>query len=280
LIFQEGERPIVLISGFMTKIVKKATKKVRYEIKLYEIRKKDIVFSLIMIFLIGFILGTHLSPYFKTKTIEKVCEANITERGIEMLVPAVDSEGNGVLAKLITRVRPGSGLVLVNVNYALANYDTQISGRTAAKTAADYTNLSLINYDVIYTIIVNASVVEGPSAGAAMAISIVSAIQNKTPSSDVMITGTINDDGSIGEAGGILEKARAAKEMNITTFLVPLNQSKELTTGKTKYCRTINSIEYCEVTYGQEMVDIQKELNMTIKEVRNIGEAVRYFLGE
>lgn len=266
----------------MAKNKRKRTKKVRYKIKLYRIKKKDIVLSLIIIFFIGFILGTHLSPYFKTRTIEKSCEAtNITEgRIVEILVPAVDPEGNGVVAKLITRVRSGSGLVLVSVNDVLANYDTQISGRTAAKVADDYTNLSLQGYDVIYSIMVNASVVEGPSAGAAMAVSIISAIQNKTPNPAVMITGTINEDGSIGEAGAILEKARAAKIMNITTFLVPVNQSKEVSTGKTKYCKTINSIEYCEVTYGQEMVDIEEELNMTIKEVRNVGEAVRYFLGE
>ena len=261
---------------------KKRAKKARYEIRSYQIKKKDMVFTLIIIFMIGFTLGTHFSPYFKTKVIEKCYEGpDITlERGIEMLVPAVDPEGNGVVAKLITSVRPGSGLILVNINDVLANYDTQSSGRTAANVAADYTNLSLQNYDVIYSIIVNASVVEGPSAGTAMTVSIVSALQNKTPDPDVMITGTINKDGSIGGAGAILEKARAAREINITTFLVPANQSKEISSGKTKYCKVINSIEYCEVTYRKELIDIGEELNMTIAEVRDIGEAVKYFLGE
>ena len=167
---------------------------------------------------------------------------------------------------------------LFNINDVLAQYDTQFSGRTAAKVAADYMNVSLKGHDVIYSIIVNASVIEGPSAGAAMAVSIISALQNKEPDPAVMITGTINEDGSIGEAGAILEKARAAKEINIKTLLVPVNQSKEISAGKTKYCKTINSIEYCEITYEQEMVEIGEELNMTIAEVSNIGEAMNYFL--
>jgi predicted S18 family serine protease len=260
----------------MTRKTKKKAK-IRYRIKLYGIKKENVALALLMTFLAGFIFGTHMSPYLRTEIIEKECEpANITaENSVEMLVPAVDSEGNGVVAKLITRVRPGSGLVLVNVNDVLANYDTQLSGRTAAKAAADYINVSLINYDVIYSIIVDASVVEGPSAGSAMAISILFALQDKIPNPDVMITGTINEDGSIGRAGAVLEKARAAKKLNMTTFLVPANQSKS-NTGKTKYCKLIDLIEYCEVDYGSP-VNIGAELSMTVAEVSNIGEAMGYF---
>ncbi len=250
-------------------------RKTKYRIKLYQIKKENVVLSLIMVFLVGFIAGTNLSPY-SMPVCEPAIAANITENSIEMLIPAVDAEGNGVVARLMTTVRPGSGLVLVNVNDVLANYDTQISGRTAAKAAADYMNISLKSYDVIYSVMVNASVVEGPSAGSAMSVSILLALLNRTPKAGVMMTGTINEDGSIGQAGGILEKASASRQMNITTFLVPVNQSASRA-GKTRHCKILNSMEYCEVDYSYSL-DLSKELNMTIVEVSNIGEAVSYFL--
>jgi predicted S18 family serine protease len=257
---------------------KKKKTKIRYRIKLYQVKKENVVLSLIMVFLVGFILGTNLSPYSTPceQSCEPVVQNNITENSIEMLIPAVDADGNGVVARLITTVRPGSGLVLVDVNDVLANYDTQISGRTAAKAAADYMNISLKSYDVIYSVMVNASVVEGPSAGSAMSVSILLALQNRTPKAGVMMTGTIREDGTIGQAGAIFEKASAAKHLNITTFLVPVNQSTS-SEGKTKHCKLLNSIEYCEVDYSSSM-DISKELNMTIIEVSNIGEALGYFL--
>src|SRR3972149_2710510 len=56
-------------------------------------------------------------------------------------LPAVDEDGNGVIGSLYTTVKPGSGLVLVNVNSLLAQFDTQLSGRTAAQAAARYSRL-------------------------------------------------------------------------------------------------------------------------------------------
>ena len=85
-----------------------------------------------------------------------------------MPIVAVEKNGGGVIGKVITTVKPGTGLVLVNINSILAQYDTQYSGRTAAHAAANYTRMNLSNWDVIYTMVIDAQVVEGPSAGGAI----------------------------------------------------------------------------------------------------------------
>ena len=67
--------------------------------------------------------------------------------------------------------------------------------------------MDLSEYDLVYTIKANATVIEGASAGAALAVATVAALTGKELNSSVMMTGTINHDGTIGPVGGIFEKA-------------------------------------------------------------------------
>ncbi|MFH0832403.1 MAG: S16 family serine protease [Candidatus Aenigmatarchaeota archaeon] len=245
-----------------------------------KIRYSNFIFVFTVIFMVGFILGTHLSP-LKEKIVEKEIVRYITnttgERSVEMLVPAVNADGNGVAAKLITTVRPGSGSLLVSVNDVLAQYDTQLSGRMAAEVAGNYTGKDMNSYDVIYSIEVNASAIEGPSAGAAMTVSIISALQGMVLNKSVMITGAIYEDGTIGQAGAIYEKMLAAKDNGITTFLIPVNQSIDYAVKRDKKCEMLGKTEYCKINYIHDRSIIGDEINMTVIEVGNIGDAVKYF---
>jgi len=92
-----------------------------------------------------------------------------------------------------------------------------------------------------------------------------------------MITGTINEDGTIGKAGGIFEKAAAAKAAGITTFLVPKGQSLENNVIKERRCRAVDSVEYCTVSYAQKNKSFGEILNMTVIEVDSLEEAMGYF---
>jgi uncharacterized protein len=250
-----------------------------------KIKSSDLLFIILILFLLGFMAGIYYSPANIIKEEVKYRVPQIAaisgERTIDMLVPAVDENGRGAVARLITRVRPaishGYGMMLVSINDVFAQADTQLSARTAAKAAEKYTGLDLTDFDIIYAIEVNASVIEGPSAGAAMAISVVAALENKTIAKNVMITGTIAEDGTIGPAGAITEKMRAAKDNNITIFLVSNNTPQPKEFQKQRDCRNINKLEYCEIAY------VQKEANMTgdgisIKKVENLEEALDYFI--
>jgi uncharacterized protein len=203
---------------------------------------------------------------------------NVSKRSISMKVPAVDSEGNGVTATLKATLIPGEGRALANINQILFWVDTQHSIRTALRVAENVTGINMKDYDVVYSIETNASVIEGPSAGAALTILTIAALENKTLNSSVMITGTINHDGSIGPVGQIIPKAEAAKNNNVTLFLVPVGQGVQTTYKEVKHCEKYGFVEFCTTELKPEKVSIGEKVGIEVKEVSNIREALKYFL--
>jgi len=201
---------------------------------------------------------------------------NVTVK--KMKTPAVDKDGNGVSTEIIVEAMPGTGRMLVDINNLLFWADTQESIRKAREVAQNLTNVNISNYDLIYHVYANASVVGGPSAGAALTIITIAALENKSLRQDVAISGAINYDGSIGPVGEILNKAKAAKEENITVFLVPLGQSKELTYEEREVCKTYGSVEYCSKEKIPKIIDLSHKVGINVTEVLNITDAMSYFL--
>jgi len=193
-------------------------------------------------------------------------------------VPAVDNEGNGVVTWLAVDVIPGEGRTLVNINQLLFWVDTQYSIQTAKWVAENYTKMNLSDVDIVYAIDTEASLVEGPSAGAALTVATVAALRNQTLDESIMITGTIKPDGMIGPVGGIIEKAKASKDVGATTFLVPEGQSVEISYNKERECEKIGPILYCTTDYVPEYTNVEDEVGIEIEEVSTLGEALKYFL--
>ncbi|MBS3054570.1 MAG: hypothetical protein J4431_03470 [Candidatus Aenigmarchaeota archaeon] len=230
----------------------------------------------VAIFILGLLGGYY---YFGLQNQEAPIAASGEEsRTVEMIIAAVDSEGNGVTGKLFTTVRPaaspGSGQVLVSVNNVLSQLDTQASARTAVHAAGRYADKDIGDYDVIYVMEVNAQSIEGPSAGAAMAVSALAALNGNSMDPRVSITGAIREDGTIAPVGGIEEKLAAAKKAGVTTFLVPGGQSSQSTAERSKACTTRGGYEYCRIVYAVKKTSISDE----VKEVSDIGEALAYFV--
>lgn len=194
-----------------------------------------------------------------------------------MGVPAVDASGRGVFGTLVTEVRPGTGKVLVNVIDVITLGDTQLSAQRATHAAAQFVNQDLSTVDVIFTIKVNASSIDGPSAGSSMATAIVFGLMNETPRADVMMTGTIDENGNIGKVGSILEKARVSKDGGAKIFVVPKGQAVERQTTRSSQCRLVGTTEHCRVFYESALVNISEKLNMTVVEAGTLAEAVKFF---
>jgi uncharacterized protein len=131
-----------------------------------------------------------------------------------------DNKTKGVLATLTVEVHNGSGRVFVETN-PLTKIDTQVSARLAKEVACEITGVNCSNYDFYYIINSDYEIVGGPSAGAAMTVATIAALQGVKLKGDVFITGTINPAGSIGPVGGILDKAEAAYLGGAKTLLVP-----------------------------------------------------------
>lgn len=196
---------------------------------------------------------------------------------IEFPLLAIDENRRGVVTKLIVEVKNGTGKVLVNIENLLFWVDTQNSIRIAKTLAEKITKINTSNLDVIYTIEANATIIGGPSAGSAITIATIFALTQKEYKKDVVITGTIDENGNIGKVGAVKEKCLAAKNYGAKICLVPKGQSKEYELEPKRECTRIGNFEFCRITYEMKEIDISKEIGMSVIEVANINEALKYF---
>ena len=119
-------------------------------------------------------------------------------------------------------VLPGKGRVLVQTT-PLMGVVFQDAANTAVAVAGNRSGINLSDSDVIFSIDSGDKIseVDGPSAGALMALLMVSAIEKRPIDSSLTLSGTISGDGHIGAIGGVVEKATAAKEQGKTLLLTP-----------------------------------------------------------
>ena len=135
--------------------------------------------------------------------------------------PAVILQNNtGSLTSINLTITNGTGTVNITGPKNVAQSTLQ-SAQTAASYAAQYTHHVFSHYDYMYTISDAGENVSGPSAGAAMTMLAISAFESKPLRTNFTMTGTINPNGSIGEIGGVYDKAAAAKNSGLNLILVP-----------------------------------------------------------
>ncbi|OQA32019.1 MAG: Archaeal Lon protease [archaeon ADurb.Bin336] len=177
---------------------------------------------------------------------------------------AVTEDNKGMAAELRIQTIPGTGKSAFITSNSLVGKDTQTTGNIAIQIAQKETNVLLVDKDLIFDIRANASEVDGPSAGAAMALLTYSMFSEKPLQSGIGLTGTINSDGSIGMVGGVGAKAVAASKIGIKLFMIPLGEAvTDIIDGKN--FETVNLLEYGP-----------KELGMKVVEVNNIKQVIEY----
>jgi uncharacterized protein len=183
----------------------------------------------------------------------------------EIKIFAVTEDERGMTAQLNTTISKGTGQVAFFTSNSLVGKDTQTTGNIALKIAQEKSQTSLGNNNLTYDIRANASEVDGPSAGAAMALLVYSMLSEKELNSKVAITGTINNDGSIGAVGGVGPKAQKAADVGIELFLIPAGQSITYILDEQGKNKSVNLLEYGP-----------KELGIKILEVATIDEVIKY----
>jgi uncharacterized protein len=224
------------------------------------------------------------------KTIPLSSNANITNlQSISAVAvsPVLQSDGFfetttyvGTVLKITVEIRDGTGLVLVNTATP-TGVDFQTSARTAVMIAQKYTNFDLSKKDVIFSIASEnqqeLQAVDGGSAGGAMTVLLISDISGKPINIKVLMTGTIQEDGSIGKIGGVSEKADAAGKYGAKTFLVPSGQA----VAQVQSCseRSEGSFTYRSCTSQEVSLSelTEKEYGMKVIEINSIKDALSYF---
>ncbi|MFH1225549.1 MAG: S16 family serine protease [Candidatus Diapherotrites archaeon] len=172
----------------------------------------------------------------------------------EMKIYAVTTEGKGLSSSLVVEIVPGTGKVWSSVE-PLVGTTTQNTERIAVELAKNYSK-EVNSHDYKFTINSDASVVEGPSAGAAMALLVISMLEGRQLPANVSVTGTITRDGRIGGVGGVFEKARAASESGIKLFLVPQGEAKQ-TVKLDGNVQSVNLLEYAPQAWGLKVVEVE-----------------------
>ena len=199
-------------------------------------------------------------------------------RSAELLVPAVTSDKEGMIVSLMLEIKPGTGKTIVNIDDLTFWSDTQDSIRTAKKVASNVTGSDMSKYDVMYTIGTDASAIEGPSAGAALSIATVLALEDIDSNYTISITGALDDEGNILQVGGVSEKAHALENNNMTIFLVPDGQRYYVEKEVGTECEPSIFGQTCHVVSNETTIDIQEQVNVEIIEVSDIQEALLYFI--
>jgi len=147
-------------------------------------------------------------------------------------VLAVDENGKGHLIPLEVIIKSGRHNLFLNVANVRFDETLQSSAQTAVYVARDFTRTSLVDKDVLINIespeVAQGVIISGGSAGAAITLSVIAAMQGRTIKKDVLITGTIRTDHSIGRISAARAKALAAKQNGAVLFLVPRGQKGDV----------------------------------------------------
>ncbi|HUR68971.1 MAG TPA: S16 family serine protease, partial [Candidatus Thermoplasmatota archaeon] len=157
----------------------------------------------------------------------------------------------------ITSAANGSGRVFLDT-FPLTAVDMQGSARLAARTAAQLSGVDVHARDFFFVVRSGSEQIGGPSAGATMTVGAIAALNGWKVRDDVLMTGTIDPDGTVGPVGGIAEKAAAAAQTGVVRFLFPAGQ-EVVPLGD----RSVNLTQYCASELKIECIPVVDVVDAT-----------------
>jgi len=182
-----------------------------------------------------------------------------------LAVATVDGIAVGSEADLFLEIERGRGRVFLDT-FPLTRLDTQISTRFAKQIACSFLDVDCSGFDFIYRLRSDASILGGPSAGAALAVLTVSMLDNQQVNDDIGITGTINSGGVIGAVGDVKPKIELAQRIGLKKILIPAGTREyEESDG------TNTSID---------LVQFGKKIGIDVQEISTLNEALFAFTGK
>ncbi|MCK8824554.1 Lon family ATP-dependent protease [Fuchsiella alkaliacetigena] len=122
----------------------------------------------------------------------------------------------------------------------------------AASVVRKTTGQDLKDYD-LHINVVGGAQIDGPSAGLATVLAIISALQGKAVRQDVAITGEVSIRGKVKAVGGIVEKIYGAKQAGIKEVFIPYANRKQIPENETGV--KINLIKKVEEVLEQILIE-------------------------
>lgn len=141
--------------------------------------------------------------------------------------------------------KKGSGVIKFNETAGSMAKDSVFN---AASVIRKLTDKDIKDYDV-HVNVIGGGQIDGPSAGAAITVCIISALTNRPIRQDVAITGEISLRGKVKPVGGIFEKIYGARRKGIKLVAIPKDNEKEVPLG-------LSDIEVKSIGHIEELMEI------------------------
>lgn len=179
---------------------------------------------------------------------------------------AVSEDGKGLTAEMTLKVAAGSGEVFIEAE-PVTKLDTRISTGLAKEIACESLGIAdkCRGSDFFFRIDANASLIGGPSAGAAAAALSAAAVEGLGINQSIAVTGTINSGGLVGEVGGLKQKIDAAAHDGITTVLIPVGERRFRPSNKSS---------------ALDLVEYGRSIGIDVVEVSDIRDVLFYLTGK
>jgi uncharacterized protein len=232
---------------------------------LTQIMKKEYMYALVISLIL---MVSWAIPYTEAQS-----HMTITAPAVERTPDGL----RGILSYITVSTQPGSGHIYIDT-WPLAEVDIQGSARLAVQVACEVVQKDWHHYDFFITVRSESPIIGGPSAGGAMAVAVIAALQGWELDSNVVMSGTINPDETVGPVGGLYQKAEAASKV-ADFFLVPEGQTTVLVEEQD----VVQKGPFHFVTTTQSEVDLVEEgrkMGLEIKEIYDIRDAVFYLTGK
>lgn len=141
--------------------------------------------------------------------------------------------------------KKGAGIIKFNETAGSMAKDSVFN---AASVIRKITDKDIKDYDV-HVNVIGGGQIDGPSAGAAITVCIISSLTNRPIRQDVAITGEISLRGKVKPVGGIFEKIYGARRKGIKLVAIPKDNEKEVPLG-------LNDIEVKSIGHIEELMEI------------------------
>jgi ATP-dependent Lon protease len=124
---------------------------------------------------------------------------------------------------------------------------TKDSVFNAASVVRLVTGLDLADYDA-HVNVIGGGRIDGPSAGVAITLALISCLQNRPIRQNVAVTGEVSIQGKVKAVGGVFEKIYGASQAGVKTVFIPKENEKDVPAD-------LMGIEVIPVSTIQEIID-------------------------
>jgi len=176
-----------------------------------------------------------MTPYNKVEVSKKAQIGKIFGLGVNGFIGSIIE----IEAVAFPAEEKGKGKIRFNETAGSMAKDSLFN---AAVVVRRITGKSMVDYD-LHVNIVGGGNVDGPSAGIAILLATISAIEQIPLRQDIAVTGEVSIQGIVKPVGGVREKIHAAEQAGIRKILIPMDNKNDIDQKLSLNISTISTVD-------------------------------------